>query len=97
MTRLILKGKRSRVFSIKQGVRQGAILSPLLYSVYVDALLVQLDECCLGAMVGSVHCPSPMYADDLFLIAVKLQSLLDIVQTMLVPGVMRSILQSLQF
>ena len=78
----LLKGKRSRVFSIKQGVRQGAILSPLLYSVYVDALLVQLDECCLGAMVGSVHCPSLMYADDLSLIAdtpVKLQSLLDIV------------------
>ena len=75
----LLKGERSRV---KQGVRQGAILSPLLYSVYVDELLVLLDESCLGATVGSVHCPSPMYADDLYLIAEtpdKLQSLLDIV------------------
>ena len=32
----------SRKFSIKQGVRQGAILSPLLYSIYVDELLDKL-------------------------------------------------------
>ena len=42
---------------------------PLLYSVFVDDLLAQLDACGLGAMVGSVHCPSPMYADDLSFIA----------------------------
>ncbi len=55
---------------------------PLLYSVFVDDLLSQLDDCGLGAMVGSVHCHSPMYADDLSLIADShdnLQSLLDIV------------------
>ncbi len=45
----------------------------------MDDLLAQLDDCGLGAMVGS---PSPMYADDLSLIADShdnLQSLLDIV------------------
>ena len=32
----------SRGFTVKQGVRQGAILSPLLYSVFVNDLLDQL-------------------------------------------------------
>ena len=78
----LLKGSRSRIFPISQGVRQGAILSLLLYSVFVDDLLAQLHDCGLGAMVGSVYCPSPMYADDLALIADSpegLQKLLNIV------------------
>ncbi len=56
----LLKGEHSRVFRIQQGFRQGAILSPLLYSVFVDDLLAQLDDCGLGAMIGSVHALSCM-------------------------------------
>ena len=79
---VLLNGAASKPFPILQGVRQGAILSPLLYSVYVDELLDLLKESGLGAYVGTCCIAAPMYADDLALVADSastLQSLLDIV------------------
>ena len=61
--------KSSRPFPIKQRVRQGAILSPLLYSVYVDNLLDTLASSGCGVRIESIYCGAPMYADDLALIA----------------------------
>ena len=71
----------SRSFRIRQGVRQGAILSPLLYSSFVDGLLDQLSTSGHGVYIDDVFCGAPMYADDLALIsdsAEDLQSMLDI-------------------
>ena len=76
--------KSSRPFPIKQGVRQGAILSPLLYSVYVDNLLDTLTSSGCGVQIESIYCGAPMYADDLALIAdsvADLQSMLHIVSS----------------
>ena len=78
---ILLDGISSRNFRVLQGVRQGAILSPLLYSIYVDELLDSLVSSNLGAFIGHLHSPSPMYADDLALIASSehnLQLLLDL-------------------
>ena len=75
-------GNHSKSFPILQGVRQGAILSPLLYSIFVDDLLNTLDHSGLGARIGEVFCGAPMYADDLALVASspeELQAMLDIV------------------
>ena len=72
----------SRSFSIMQGVRQGAILSPLLYSVFVDDLLMTLQKSGYG--VDSIFCGAPMYADDLALICdspTDLQAMLNIVSS----------------
>ena len=33
---------RSRLFSIQNGIRQGSVLSPALFAVYVDDLLQEL-------------------------------------------------------
>ena len=74
----------SRQFSIKQGVRQGAILSPLLYSIYVDELLAKLTASGLGISISGVYCGAPMYADDLALIsdsAAELKLMLNIVDS----------------
>ncbi len=43
----LLNGSR---FPVSQGVRRSAILSPLLYSVFVDDLLAQLHQCGIGAI-----------------------------------------------
>ena len=75
-------GEQSRPFNINQGVKQGAILSPLLYNLFVNELLVTLEQSGLGVKIGSVYCGAPMYADDLALIASsadELQAMLDIV------------------
>ena len=39
-----LGGKKSSAFKLTNGTRQGSVLSPLLFSVYLDDLLVKLRD-----------------------------------------------------
>jgi hypothetical protein len=59
----------SESFSIKQGVRQGGILSTELYKIYNNTLLEQLEEARRGIYIGSIYCSAPMCADDVALLA----------------------------
>ena len=68
---VLWNGKPSRTINISQGVKQGGVLSPLLYSLYVNDLLVELENSGLGARLGNIYTGAPMYADDLALICHK--------------------------
>jgi len=46
--RVLWNGEYSHCFSIKNGVKQGAIVSPILFSVYPDVLLTELKRAGLG-------------------------------------------------
>ena len=61
--------ERSRVFKIQNGTRQGSVLSPALFSVYVDDLLLLLRQSGVGCYVGGVFAGAVGYADDLLLLA----------------------------
>ncbi len=49
---------------VSNGVRQGGILSPYLFSVYVDGLSTVLNSCNTGCYVGYNCVNNIMYADD---------------------------------
>ena len=59
----------SSIFSTKNGVRQGGVLSPILFSVYIDLLLVRLEQSGLGCYVGHEYLGALGSADDLTLLA----------------------------
>ena len=61
--------ERSSSFSVKNGVRQGAILSPSLFCVYLDTLLASLRASGLGCHLGGSFCGAFGYADDVTLLA----------------------------
>ena len=66
---LVIKQKRSKPLGQPAGVLQGSVLSPLLYSVYIDPLVEALRS---GPMIQlednrSINCL--LYADDIVLIA----------------------------
>ena len=68
-------------FAIRSGVRQGGILSPLLFNCYVNSLLVTLRNKDLGCKLRNFYVGCIMYADDLILISASimdLQAMLDI-------------------
>ena len=71
----------STVFSVTCGVRQGGILSPILFNLYVDELIDSLRNSGNGCFVNTTFVGCIMYADDLLLLSPSLrgmQAMLDI-------------------
>ena len=59
----------SESFSIVNGVRQGAVLSPSLFSLYIDKLLSDLKSSGLGCHIGNYFYGASAYADDIILLS----------------------------
>ena len=55
--------------SVSNGVRQGGVLSPLLFNLYIDDLSKKLNNCYLGCTVNDILINHLIYADDLVLLA----------------------------
>ena len=62
-------------FSTTNGVKQGAVLSPLLFAVYVDGLLHKLREAGIGCYIGEKFVGALSFADDLTLVCPTLSGL----------------------
>ena len=60
---------RSVQFRVVNGTRQGSILSPAFFSIYIDDLLVQLRKSGVGCHIGDVFYGAAGYADDIVLLA----------------------------
>lgn len=74
-------GAMSTPFSVTNGVRQGGILSPYLFNVYMDGLSDNLNVSKYGCIAGPSTVNHLMYADDLVLFcpsAIGLKELLRI-------------------
>ena len=70
----------SSFFTVSNGVRQGGILSPRLFAVYVDDLSKHLHDARSGCFIGHQCINHVMYADDICLLApsaLGLQKLLE--------------------
>ena len=75
------KGDISTFFDIKQGVKQGGILSADLYKIYVNSLLKKIINTGIGSKVGDIICNTSACADDVTINATtesEAQILLDI-------------------
>ena len=60
---------------VKNGVKQGGVLSPILFTVYIDELLCRLRDSHIGCHIGSTFCGAVGYADDVTLLAPTITSL----------------------
>lgn len=59
----------SDLFSVSNGVRQGSILSPHFFNVYVDDLSSKLNKLNVGCVIGNFITNHLLYADDIVLIS----------------------------
>jgi len=67
---------QTETFSLTQGVRQGAILSPLLYNIYTEDLLQEIKSLKIGAFLpNNYHTAIVVYADDIILLSPNLKHL----------------------
>jgi len=71
----------SNPFNVTNGVRQGGILSPILFNLYMNDLSIMLNESKIGCKINGRMCNHLMYADDTCIVAPcpsALKKLLDI-------------------
>ena len=66
---------RSERFPISNGVKQGGVMSPLLFNVYMQYLIETLERRGLGCHMGNRFTGCFIYADDITLLAPSCQSL----------------------
>ena len=59
----------SENFDCSNGIKQGGVLSPVLFCVYMDELLGRLRDSGIGCFVGNLFCGALSYADDLAILA----------------------------
>ena len=72
------------LFSVSNGVKQGGILSPILFNVYMDQPSVKLNASKIGGDIGGVSVNHLCYANDICLISLSsagMQQLLNICDT----------------
>ena len=62
-------GVNSSAGKISCGVKQGGILSPYLYSFFLNDLLLSTAKSPFGTMIGDVYTGVVCYADDIFLLS----------------------------
>ena len=65
----------SEWFHIRAGVRQGGVLSPDLYSIYVDDLITKLKQANKGCHYGNYFAAALFYADDMAILAPSVKGL----------------------
>ena len=60
---------------LSAGVRQGGVLSPDLYNIYVDDLIQLLQSSGIGCYIASTFAAALFYADDMCILAPSLKGL----------------------
>jgi hypothetical protein len=60
-----VEGTTTRPFALKQGVKQGSVLSPILYAAFIDSIVTELKEAQLGATIHEEWVGALLYADDM--------------------------------
>ena len=68
----------SSPFSVSNGVRQGGVLSPYLFALYIDDLSVKLNCVKAGCFLGNSRLNHIIYADDLCCFSPSLDGLQDL-------------------
>lgn len=71
----------SEFVPVTAGVRQGGILSPVLFAIYMDTLINRLRRSGLGCKISGIYVGCLLYADDIMLLSnsvMAMQSMLEI-------------------
>ena len=70
----------SECFTVTNGVKQGGVLSPTLFSVYINELLENLQKSGYGCKVGDKFVGCVSYADDIVILCASIYGLKQMIQ-----------------
>ena len=69
LVHILSNGVYSNWFSVGNGVKQGGIMSPVLFCIYIDELMCKLQSVGVGCRIGDLVLAALAYADDIVLLA----------------------------
>ena len=71
---------KSNYFYLGNGIKQGGVLSPALFNIYLESLLVDLRNSNHGCRVGHICANSFAYADDIVLLSPTLYGIKELIK-----------------
>ena len=77
-SKVMVDGAESAEYTVGHGLREGAVLSPVLYAVFIDDIARRLAASCSGVSVGTETINCLLYADD---ICITADSLCDVLMS----------------
>ena len=81
---VLVDGEQTEMFELNTGVRHGCVMSPVLFSFFINGLAKEINKRTKGICVGDRKVRLLMYADDIVLMSETkrdLQNMLDVVTT----------------
>lgn len=66
---VLVDGKTTGFFTIEVGVRQGCMLSPMLFLLYINGLAEEIKRRGRGVLYGNIRISILLFADDIVLLA----------------------------
>ena len=66
---------KSLYFSIHNGVKQGGVISPIFFNIYLDPMFIRLRVSRIGYHINNVFTGALAYADDVTIICPSLRGL----------------------
>ena len=66
---VLVSQERTEFFDVELGVRQGCVLSPILFSIYINTLAKEITESGIGIKIDEEKIAILLYADDIVIIA----------------------------
>ncbi len=74
-SRVVWNNEYGEYFTSTNGVRQGGIISPLMFTMYMDELIKELKASGIGCHIGHEYLGFLGYADDLKLMCLGIKGL----------------------
>jgi len=68
-------GQYSSFYKLTAGLRQGGVLSPFLFAIFIDGIVNKIKDANVGCYLSTVCVSIFLYADDILLIAPSVSGL----------------------
>ena len=76
----------SRLLLVRSGIRQGGILSPLLFNIYIDTIITALEKADMGCHIDNIFVGCIAHSDDILLLSASVVHLLKMLRNLSISG-----------